>query len=378
MNTSLYPDISRPTLLIDPQRVHNNIQRMAEKANLYGVRLRPHFKTHQSARVGEWFRPFGIDAITVSSLDMAAYFARHGWQDILVAFPLNLRQLDWVRSLSASIRLGVLVECGEQVKALSDSLERAVDVWIKVDSGSHRTGLLWNEPLKILELARQVRQHRLLNLRGLLTHAGETYHSLNPAEVVQRFRRSNQRMNEVRQFLAQNGMNDLEVSVGDTPGCSLSDDFEGVDEIRPGNFVFYDAQMARLGACRETDIAAVVACPVVALHPEREEAVIYGGAIHFSKDTVQENGAAVYGWAVQLHGQGWASRIMGGALARLSQEHGILRLPAEALSSLRIGGLVGVIPAHVCLTVSALGIYRSLQGEWIETLVRASTPAGRG
>ncbi len=372
-----YNDIVRPTLLIDPQRVQNNIQRMAQKADHGRVRLRPHFKTHQSARVGEWFRALGIQAITVSSLDMAGYFARHGWKDILVAFPLNLRQLDWVRQLSETTRLGVLVECVEHVSTLAKWLERPVDVWIKVDSGSRRTGLRWDDPIRILECCNQVRQRPQLNLRGLLTHAGETYHSHSPAEVVERFQRSNRRMNEVRQFLEQNGIEGMEVSAGDTPGCSLSDDFEGVDEIRPGNFVFYDAQMAHLGACRESDIGAVVACPVVALHPERQEAVIYGGAIHFSKDSVQDNGAAVYGWVVGLNEQGWTSRIGDGALVRLSQEHGILRLPKEAFSSLAVGDLIGVIPAHVCLTVSALGVYRTLQGEWIETLVRASVPAER-
>ncbi len=375
MNPNLFSDISRPTLLIDQQRVQRNIQRMAEKALRAGVRLRPHFKTHQSARVGEWFRPFGIEAITVSSLDMAVYFARHGWKDILVAFPLNLRQMTLVRHLSKLIRLGVLVESSAHVEALAGSVEGAVDVWIKVDSGSRRTGLAWDDPSSILELARQVREQPLLNLRGLLTHAGETYKSQSVTEVVQRFQRSNQRMNQVRQFLEQNGIDDLEVSVGDTPGCSLSDDFEGVDEIRPGNFVFYDAQMAQLGACREAEIAAVVACPLVALHPNRGEAVIYGGAVHFSKDAVLENGAAVYGWVVQLNEQGWSARTPGGALVRLSQEHGILRLPAEVFSSLAVGDLIGVIPAHVCLTVSALGVYRTLQGEWIETLVRASAPA---
>lgn len=373
-----YLDITRPTLLIDPYRVHANIQRMVEKACAAKVHLRPHFKTHQSAHVGEWFRACGVQAITVSSLDMAAYFARHGWVDILVAFPLNLRQIELVRQLSKSIRLGVLVECTAHVEALAAVVDTTVDVWIKIDSGSRRTGLVWDEPQKIVDLTRKIRNCPVLRLRGLLTHAGETYHSQHPAEVVQRFQRSNQRMNEVRRFLKQNGIDGLEISVGDTPGCSLSDDFEGVDEIRPGNFVFYDAQMARLGACRETDIAAVVACPLVATHPERGEGLIYGGAIHFSKDSLQENGQTLYGWAVLLNEEGWSPRVPQGALVRLSQEHGVLRLPADVLATLSVGDLIGVIPAHICLTVSALGVFRTLQGEWIETLVRASAPAAQG
>ena len=67
------PTIEKPTLLIDPIRVQNNIRRMAEKARRQNVRFRPHFKTHQSALVGEWFRDQGVSAITVSSVDMALY-----------------------------------------------------------------------------------------------------------------------------------------------------------------------------------------------------------------------------------------------------------------------------------------------------------------
>ena len=81
--------IAKPTLLLDTQKVRRNITRMAEKVQRSGVRLRPHFKTHQSAVIDEWFRAQGITDITVSSVDMAIYFARHGWDDITIAFPVN-------------------------------------------------------------------------------------------------------------------------------------------------------------------------------------------------------------------------------------------------------------------------------------------------
>ncbi len=77
----------------------------------------------------------------------------------------------------------------------------------------------------------------------------------------------------------------LKLSVGDTPGCSLLPDFPGVDEIRPGNFVFYDAEQLEIGSCASNQIAVALACPIVARHPERNEVVLYGGAIHLSKES---------------------------------------------------------------------------------------------
>jgi len=361
--------IVKPTMLVDRAKTVSNISSMAEKAHSQRVRFRPHFKTHQSAAVGEWFRPYGVKEITVSSLDMAVYFANHGWNDILVAFPLNLRQLDTVKSLAERIHLGVLVESGQAVEALGGQVNHRLDVWIKIDTGSGRAGVDWRKGEQALEIVRAVARYPKLCLRGILTHAGYTYSAQSAEEVCQRYQVSNQRMLEVKAYLESAQGENVEVSVGDTPGCSQCESLGPVDEIRPGNFVFYDAQMLHLGACKFEQVAAVVACPVVALYPEREEALIYGGAVHLSKDYLVEDSRMKYGHLVLLKPEGWAVPIDGAYLARLSQEHGILHIPEEHSSAVGVGGLVGILPAHVCLTVSALGGYWTTDGEEITTLI---------
>lgn len=107
---TIFKSIEKPTLLIDPDRVKQNIQRMCQKAKEQNIRFRPHFKTHQSAEIGEWFRQEGVTAITVSSLDMGRYFADHGWLDITLAFPVNIRQVLGIASLAQQIHLEILVE----------------------------------------------------------------------------------------------------------------------------------------------------------------------------------------------------------------------------------------------------------------------------
>jgi D-serine deaminase-like pyridoxal phosphate-dependent protein len=70
--------ITKPTLIIDEAQVKANIQKMVKKCILNNIRFRPHFKTHQSIRIGKWFRKEGVRKITVSSVDMARYFAEDG------------------------------------------------------------------------------------------------------------------------------------------------------------------------------------------------------------------------------------------------------------------------------------------------------------
>lgn len=365
---SLFDTLTKPTLLLDEPAACANIRRMAAKARAAGVAFRPHFKTHQSQEIGEWFRQEDVCAITVSSLDMAEYFAASGWDDITLALSANIRQISQMNALARHIRLGLLVESVETVSALAAGLQHPVDVWIKIDTGTGRTGTAWDHLDPVIAIARQAAASPKLNLRGLLTHAGNTYAAPNPAAAAEIFNTSRDRINHARNVLQAAGLGPLLVSVGDTPGCSALDRFDEIDELRPGNFVFYDAQQYQIGACRFEDIAVALACPVVALHPERGEAVLYGGAVHLSKDTFAWQDRRAYALVALPQAKRWGEPLPGCALTRLSQEHGILSLPPAFLSNLHIGDLVCLIPAHSCLTAQVMGRYRTLDGRTIEMM----------
>jgi len=122
------------------------------------------------------------------------------------------------------------------------------------------------------------------------------------------------------------------------------------------------------GASCGDQIAVALACPVVALHPERDEVVVYGGAIHLSKDYTEVSGVRQYGLVCLPSREAWNEPIEGAYVARLSQEHGILHVPQPALRKIRVGDLVCVLPAHACLTAQAMGAYLTLTGRKIDML----------
>ncbi len=364
---AIFDTIEKPTLLLNEAAVRRNIRRMAEKARASGIRFRPHFKTHQSVEVGEWFREEGVTAITVSSVDMAVYFANHGWDDITIAFPANIRQSRTLAQLAAKIRLGLLMESAETAAALAQALgNSAADTWLKVDTGAHRTGLAWDNLSAATALAQAVQQTPNLRLRGLLTHAGQTYGGRGIEDVCRRYKASVHRIDSLRGAMAQVGP--LEVSVGDTPASTLCADLGPVDELRPGNFVFYDSQQLQIGSCGWEDVAVALACPVVARHPGRGEAVIYGGAVHLSKDYLMEGDTRSYGYICLPGDDGWSAPLPGAYVSALSQEHGILKMQPKDLDRLRVGDLVCILPAHSCLTVTLMKQYRTLDGKTIGTM----------
>ncbi len=364
--------IIKPTLLLDRQKAIRNIKRMADKARANRVRLRPHFKTHQSAEIGQWFREYGADAITVSSIDMALGFAAAGWSDITIAFPVNLRQVAGLNRLAQQVNLGLLVESAETARQLDNLITAPVDVWLKVDAGYGRTGIFWQNQPALEAAANAVAGARHLSLKGILTHSGNTYGGRSAAAVRQIFDEAVGRLRQVQAILFELGYS-AAISVGDTPGCTLAEEFTGIDEIRPGNYVFYDLMQYQIGACELDDIAVALACPIVALHPERAAGqgriVIHGGAVHLSKDVlIDADGARNFGRVALLNENGWTPLDENNRVISISQEHGIIQADETLLNRVQVGDLIGVLPVHSCLTADLLRRYLTLDGEWINCI----------
>ncbi len=366
---NVFATITRPTLILDEIKARKNLEAISTKIEKQNILFRPHFKTHQSAEIGEWFHKKGIQAITVSSVEMAVYFSNHAWQDILIAFPVNLREVESIDNLAKTISLTLLVESMETANFLEKFLSVPVKIRVKVDVGSMRSGIDWNDPDKILRLVEQLNGSKKLKFDGLLTHAGHSYRAHALEEVASLYEVSLQRMQFIQKALINKGFHKTLISVGDTPTTSLVEDFGAIDEIRPGNFLFYDVQQYKIGSCSLEEIAVCVACPIVAIHEERDEVVIYGGAIHFSKDFYQRSdGSNGYGIVVTCISESWNCRDIIGELMSLSQEHGVIKCLPGKVVSLEVGDLVCVLPAHSCLTVQAMQTYKTLDGKIIQTL----------
>jgi len=365
MNNNLL--MKEPTLLVDKQKCVANIKMMKAKADKAEIVFRPHFKTHQSATVGEWFREEGVEKITVSSVRMAKYFAEHGWNDITIAFPVNILELDDINSLAEKITLNLLVETVGVARFLDSYLNAGVNVFIKIDSGYHRTGIWCENVTEIETLVEEINSSERLTLLGFLTHSGQNYNAEDEKEIIANHGQALRIMSEIKAYFKEKYPN-LIASIGDTPACSRVDEFYGIDEIRPGNFVFYDLQGFINGSCHDTDIAAIVACPVVAKHQERNEIIIYGGGVHLSKEFIPTGEEKLFGSLVKLDDNGWTQILAGGYLASLSQEHGVIKVNDDLFKEIDMGEQIGIIPVHSCMTVSCMPQMFSTDGEELDLM----------
>jgi D-serine deaminase-like pyridoxal phosphate-dependent protein len=357
--------IIKPTFLVDEKKCRANIQKIADKAKRNNVEFRAHFKTHQSLTIGRWFKDAGVNKITVSSLDMAKYFASE-WNDITVAFPVNFLEIDTINELASKIQLNVVIVNLEAVDFLLANLTHSIGFFIKIDVGYKRTGVQPDNFELIDAILAKTKESEKLNFLGFLGHAGHSYKSSSYEEIEATHKESIAIILPFKEKYKADYPN-LIISVGDTPTCSVVEDFSMVDEIRPGNFVFYDIQQASIGSNTNEEIAIAMACPIVAIHAEKNVMIMHGGGVHFAKDAfVDEKLGTIYGRVVKQTLEGWGEIIDGIYIKSLSQEHGVVHVSDELLSDYKVGDILYILPVHSCLTANCFKTYQLLTGEVVE------------
>jgi len=360
--------ITRPTLLLSEAICRSNIKRIADKAKKSGVAFRPHFKTHQSHEIARWYRPEGVTACTVSSVKMATYFAEDGWNDITIAFPLNIREIGEINRLGKICTLNLLAVSAEGIMELSKKLTSPIQIFIEIDPGYNRTGLKPGDHNGIDKIIAAIALNHLLIFKGFLSHAGHSYKAHTNSEIMKIHDDSIALMKVLGDHY-RSLFPDLVLSVGDTPTCSIADNFSGINEIRPGNLVFYDLQQSSIGSCKKDQIAIAMACPVVAFNEDRNEVFVHGGGVHFAKDfLIRVDGEISFGEVIKLKDNGWELNSTSMFVKSLSQEHGVISASADDIKKLKIGDVMGIIPVHACLTADAMGEYMTLDGERIRMM----------
>ena len=356
-------DFVHPTLLLDKERCLSNIHKMKARADKNNLSFRPHFKTHQSKQVGRWIKEAGVDGITVSSLKMAEYFAEEGWNDITIAFPVNIRAMDALNVLTEKVDLTLLVDNKEAAYALNKGLAHHTNILIEVDAGSRRTGIEIEDHNSISELVSTMSGFKRLSWKGFYSHFGHTYRCRGEEEVRKVFSTS---MEKVNSMISKKSYDNAEVHIGDTPGCSLTTSFEGITTVTPGNFVFFDVMQHQIGSCSMEEIAVAMVCPVVSKNKSRNEICVHGGAVHFSKDSIMIDGIQCFGIMTNIEGNMIGKADYSGKLIAVSQEHGILKVRNEVFQQINIGDTVGILPIHSCLTAECMRSYRSSEGMLVD------------
>ncbi|MEY3013521.1 MAG: putative amino acid aldolase or racemase [Pseudomonadota bacterium] len=361
--------IDTPALLLDAERLERNLAAMAARATAAGLALRPHFKTARMVPVAERLARHGARRFTVSTLAEAAALAAAGLgDDVLWAVGLAPQRAARVvalrrRGVGLAVTIDNLPALLAVQSAVRASSSRPVPVWIELDCGYGRAGLRPDDPA-LAVLAAAVHAAEEATLVGLLTHAGHAYGARGTDAVAACARQERDALLAGAAALEAAGLPRPRLSAGSTPTALVGPDgagggWDGIDELRPGNYVFLDVAQHRIGVCEPEAIATSVLATVIGHKPDAAlpHICIDAGSMALSPDPSARDRAGPddvdhgFGLVCDVDGAVWPGLRVGS----VSQEHGWIvaeegtALPLDALP---VGARVRILPAHACLTAA--------------------------
>lgn len=345
-------ELETPSLILDRNKLDNNIKRMRRHIGGLKTSLRPHEKTSKNIDVVRLALEGLPKSITVSSLKEAEYFFSYGFKDILYAVGITPIKLDHVAALlKKGAGIKIIIDSIEQAKftaAKGRELNVTFCALIEIDSDGHRSGVKPDDPL-LLEIGHALYSEEGTELGGILTHAGESYN----CDSIERIRALSvqERNSAVKcaETLRESGLPCPVVSIGSTPTVTFAEDLSGVTEARTGVYMFQDLVMSGLGVCNINDIALSVLACVIGHQKDKGWIVTDAGWMALSRDHGTETQGLDYGYGIacDIDGNPFDNLVVTGT----NQEHGILTQrdgKAPVFENFPIGTYIRILPRHTC------------------------------
>ena len=333
--------VATPTLLLDHEILVDNVKRMSERAAGAGVELWPHSKTHKSNEVASLQLAHGAAGLTVATVREATFFADAGFENLLVAYPpVGAQRLEGLVRLASRVNLRVVLDDVRTVEMLHDAARKVglrVHYLWEVDCGVRRCGTAPGEPTAERILDAQRFSHA--SFEGLMTFGGHAYGAADDRGIRDAAQDEKNALQESAEALAEHGVESPARSAGTTPTSHQLGQAGPITEIRPGNYVYYDATQVTLGIAEIENCALTVLATVVS-RPDPRRLILDCGSKALAADHL----------SARSHGFGLIHGHPELVVDRLFEEHAILS--SSEPSDIPIGARLRLIPNHSCATAN--------------------------
>lgn len=233
--------LETPCLIVDHDRLVNNLKRMEDVAASRGVALRPHLKTTRSLSIARLAVSNSAPMATVSTLKDAEAFGQEGITDILYSNAIVPQKLPYAAKIrSNGINLKVVLDSVEMATKLCKFVETSgakISALIELDMDAHRSGVRPEDAEQLIAIGAVLSKQGLLG--GVMAHAGKSY-ALNTPASIERIAREEELAACLAAKTLRNAGYECEiVSVGSTPTALTDIPNEGITEIRAGTYMFF-------------------------------------------------------------------------------------------------------------------------------------------
>lgn len=370
--------IDTPFLFVDKAKFDTNVGFLRAKLAPFKVILRPHLKTVKSI-AGAKHVLTGFDSpATVSTVKEAEAFAEAGYTNLTYAVGIAPQKLPRIQALlNKGVDISILLDSVAQAKAVAAfcQVQRIqIPTLLEIDCDGHRGGIQPDDS-RLVEIAKILHQGGA-ELRGVLTHAGESYDCINKAALVAAAEAERRAAVAAANQLIASGLPCPVVSVGSTPTAHFAENLDGVTEVRAGVYTFFDLVMAGIGVCKPADIALSVVTSVIGHNQDKNWLFIDAGWMSLSQDRGTQSQSQDCGYGLVCDSEG--NIIPGLQVIGANQEHGIITVVDNKvaatddavtrinLADITVGSQLRILPNHACATAAMHAGYYVADPEQLE------------
>jgi D-serine deaminase-like pyridoxal phosphate-dependent protein len=329
--------VDTPALLLDLDRVERNLDRMAAQIAATPVKLRPHAKTHKTARIAQMQLDRGAIGICCAKLAEAEVLAGGGISDILITTELaGEHKIRRLIALARRATLTIVVDDAGAAAAISAAAVGAgvcIDALVDVDVGQHRTGVAPGAPA--VALGRVVDALPGLRLRGIQGYEGHLQHIATVEERRAANAAAMTLLCDTAGAFAAVGLSTRIVTTGGTGTAQFAAGFDAVTDVQPGSYVVMDAQYGDVAGVGFESALSVLATVI----------------------SVREDWAIVDAGYKSLGSDAGTPRVPGvdAEFRFAGDEHG--KLAFRGRPSLALGSTVQIVPGHCDTTINLHDAY---------------------
>jgi D-serine deaminase-like pyridoxal phosphate-dependent protein len=341
-------DLDTPALLIDLDIMERNLRKLADYSAQHNLRVRPHTKTHKIPALARKQLDLGAAGLTVAKVGEAEVMLAAEPKDLLVAYPIiGRKKLDRLMEVARRAAVTVSLDSLFVARQLSEAAQAAgveIGVLAEVDVGLGRVGVLPGPAL--LDLIRNIHGLPKLRFEGIAFYPGQ----------IKILDQAGEQALDHLAGLLERTLGDIRaagfevriVSGGSTPTLFHSHRLPGLNEIRPGTYIFNDRNTMLSEACALDECAASILVTVVST-AKAGQMIVDGGSKTFSSDRPVGNTEVSFGHVVEAPDA---------VFTKMNEEHGFVELRKSA-SQFTAGDRVRIIPNHVCV---AMNLHESVYG----------------
>jgi D-serine deaminase-like pyridoxal phosphate-dependent protein len=346
-------EVASPALLIYPDRVERNIQKMVEIAGDVN-RLRPHVKTHKMPEIIKMQMKYGIHKFKCATISETEMVAKCGATDILLAIQPagpNLERFFQLKQEFRDIKISCIADSEEVLVQLSQMAVKTgleTHVWLDINNGMNRTGIYPGE--NAVRLYKMIIGLPMLKAEGLHVYDGH----IHEIDLPVRLKICNDAFAPVINLideLKSAGIATINIVAGGTPTFPVHALRPGI-ECSPGTLILWDFGYSSSFSDMDFLHAAVLLMRIIS-KPAKDLLCFDLGHKAIASEMAQPR--------IKVLG------LKDYSIINHSEEHMVIRT-SEA-DKLKIGDPFYGIPYHICPTVdrfdSVSVVYEHMvTGEW--------------